>query len=351
MTSEIVVVGAGVIGLTTALVLAENNYKVTIVAKHFPSDPLSSEYTSPWAGAHFRPFPSRSASDERERNMTRVTQEHFKKLSTIEPHSSVRFVEGIEYFEAPDSYYSEIGGGYSDRMEEFKVLEQKELPQGVVLGTSYKTWVINSPHYIRYLQNQLAFRYGVQFHRCDLQSLQQVSKIFPKATLVNCSGRGLQFYGGYDPEGFLIRGQTLLVRAPPGCPYLDKTITHQSKDGQWTFVISRPLDGGIILGGTKQIGDTDPNPRPQDTQGLIERGRILYPKLFDENQELDVRHINVGFRPARKGGVRVEIERPTANCSVIHAYGAGGMGYELSYGMAQEVLELVRTGLVSGPKL
>jgi glycine/D-amino acid oxidase-like deaminating enzyme len=44
-------VGAGVTGLTTAICLLRNGYKdVKVVAKHVPGD-MSSEYTSPWAGA------------------------------------------------------------------------------------------------------------------------------------------------------------------------------------------------------------------------------------------------------------------------------------------------------------
>lgn len=51
---SIAVLGAGVIGLTSALVLA-NAYpdaKITVIAKHFPGD-RSIEYTSPWAGANW----------------------------------------------------------------------------------------------------------------------------------------------------------------------------------------------------------------------------------------------------------------------------------------------------------
>jgi len=39
---------AGVAGLTTALVLARQGYKITVVAEHMPGD-LSIRYTSPWA--------------------------------------------------------------------------------------------------------------------------------------------------------------------------------------------------------------------------------------------------------------------------------------------------------------
>lgn len=44
---QVVVVGAGVIGLTCALHLVNKGHKVLVVAKHFPGD-LNIEYTSPW---------------------------------------------------------------------------------------------------------------------------------------------------------------------------------------------------------------------------------------------------------------------------------------------------------------
>ena len=44
---HIVVLGAGVTGLTSALFLAEAGYEVTVVAAHVPGD-SSIEYTSPW---------------------------------------------------------------------------------------------------------------------------------------------------------------------------------------------------------------------------------------------------------------------------------------------------------------
>jgi len=47
---------AGVIGLTTALLLADNpKYSITVVAKHMPGD-YDIEYASPWAGANYLPY-------------------------------------------------------------------------------------------------------------------------------------------------------------------------------------------------------------------------------------------------------------------------------------------------------
>lgn len=49
MSTQVVVIGAGVIGLTTALLLQRKGYQVTIVAKYVPGD-MNVEYTSPYSG-------------------------------------------------------------------------------------------------------------------------------------------------------------------------------------------------------------------------------------------------------------------------------------------------------------
>jgi D-amino-acid oxidase len=51
---HIVILGAGVIGLTTSLVLSHTypSAKITVIAKHFPGD-RSIDYASPWAGANW----------------------------------------------------------------------------------------------------------------------------------------------------------------------------------------------------------------------------------------------------------------------------------------------------------
>lgn len=51
---RIVVVGAGVAGLTCARMLSEAGYSVTVVAKHMPGD-YDVDYASPWAGANYLP--------------------------------------------------------------------------------------------------------------------------------------------------------------------------------------------------------------------------------------------------------------------------------------------------------
>ncbi|CDR40559.1 CYFA0S05e01838g1_1 [Cyberlindnera fabianii] len=336
--SEVVVVGAGVIGLTSALVLAEKGYKVRVIAAHFPTDPLNSKYTSPWAGAHFRPFPSHTDKDFEDSKLTRETYNYFKTLAKEEPESSVRWIEGVDWLE-DQGIYGATAKGYYEGINELRELPKEALPKGVNYAARYDTWVLNSPFYIQYLMRKLTFKYGVEFVKTELISLKQLCQVYPNAIVVNASGTGLQYDGGIDPDSFLIRGQTLLLRVPQDCPYLNKTITHQSKEGLWTFVIPRPCHGGLILGGTKQLDDYQATPKDEDTAKLVERAKVLYPEVFIDGK-LDIRNINVGFRPARKGGIRIEAEKQGKD-TIVHAYGAGGMGYELSYGVAKKVAKLV----------
>lgn len=49
-------VGAGCVGLTTAVRLLEAGYKVLVVAENLPSDPLQARYASTAAGAHHLSF-------------------------------------------------------------------------------------------------------------------------------------------------------------------------------------------------------------------------------------------------------------------------------------------------------
>ena len=51
---------------------------------------------------------------------------------------------------------------------------------------------------------------------------------------------------------------------------------------------------------------------------------------------------NVGLRPYRKGGTRVEKEvLLDAGAVVVHNYGHGGEGYQTSYGCAGDVVSIV----------
>jgi hypothetical protein len=130
-----------------------------------------------------------------------------------------------------------------------------------------------------------------------------------------------------------------------------KTITRQCKDGSWSFVIPRFFDGGTIIGGTKEPNNWETEPRLDTRKELIEAAKGLDHGLaaslegYKGDKSPHVIADVVGRRPTRDGGMRLQVERNSSlgedGRAVVHAYGAGGRGYELSWGVAQEVTSLV----------
>lgn len=126
-----------------------------------------------------------------------------------------------------------------------------------------------------------------------------------------------------------------------------KTVTRQNKDGTWNFIIPRFFSGGTIVGGTKQPGDWSLEPDSKTRDTLLAAVQELEPfaRTTSSSKSEDIAVIAdvVGRRPTREGGMRIELEQRSVSgreFTVLHAYGAGGRGYEISWGVASEVAKL-----------
>ncbi|GMM30405.1 hypothetical protein DAMA08_031500 [Martiniozyma asiatica (nom. inval.)] len=349
MSQQVVVVGAGIIGLSSAVAIADKypNAVITIVAKYFPEEGLHTpNYTTNKSGAHFRPFPSKSDEEYRDSKFTRDTYKKFKLLSKEHPESSIKFVKGIDYLEKSDPLYENLERGYKEGIDEFKVIDKELLPAGISFGAEYKTFIVNPQSYLIYLMNKLNIEHHAEFKHMDALSLKQIAEEYPNCIIINCTGRGLLFDGSYDKDSYPIRGQTLLVRPPKSVlkEYQSKTITYQLANGEWTFVIPRPLNGGLIVGGTKLVNSSKANVDDKETESLISNAKLKFPDLFNSEGNLDILKVNVGFRPARVGGVRLErqvVKHDDKFTTIVHCYGFGGCGVEMSWGAALKVADLV----------
>lgn len=131
-------------------------------------------------------------------------------------------------------------------------------------------------------------------------------------------------------------GQTCLVAN--SC---DATVTRQNADGSWTFCVPRNFEGGTIIGGTKEPDSWDSEPSLEVREKLCRDFVATYPRIADESGSVRVLKDVVGRRPARHGGARLEKEDISPGKTVVHAYGLGGRGYELSWGVAETVASLV----------
>ncbi|EPS32672.1 hypothetical protein PDE_07632 [Penicillium oxalicum 114-2] len=334
-SETIVVIGAGVIGLSTALLIQENlgsQQSVLLVARDFPWD-SSINYASPWAGAHYRPVPGSSPQALREANQARRTYQHLKEIALTSPAAGIQLVPGVEHLEKPPAEYLDtqsVNNVYS-HLPDFQYLSKNELPAGVKWGVKYGTYVINSPVYCAYMLRKFVLK-GGSTHKYSLVNIKEAFTLADNVkTVVNCSGTGFA-----DPKSFIIRGQTCLVRNP-----VSSTITRQNGDGSWSFCIPRPLDGGTVIGGSKQPHDWDPNPSPEIRAQLLTKAAKWFPFTPESGSQFDVIGDIVGRRPAREGGLRIEVETIENGKNIVHAYGAGGRGFELSRGVAEDATALM----------
>ncbi|KAJ6113471.1 hypothetical protein N7523_006788 [Penicillium sp. IBT 18751x] len=341
VSETIVVIGAGVVGLSTALCIQEHlkpSQSVLLVARDFPSD-TSVNYASPWAGGHYRPVPGSSSQALREARQAQRTYEFFKRVAISEPAAGILFLQGVEHLEAPPPEYlnsQSVRNVYS-HLDGFRHLSNDELPAGVQWGVEYSTYVVNSPVYCAHMLRKFILKGGTTKRYTLANPKEAFSLATNVKTVVNCSGLGFD-----DPKSFIIRGQTCLVRNP-----VSATITRQNTDGSWSFCIPRPLDGGTVIGGTKQPHTWDPNPSPETRAQLLANASKWFPFTTESGGQFDVIQDIVGRRPAREGGMRIEIEKLESEKQIVHAYGAGGRGFELSRGVAEDTAALMlKNGLL-----
>ncbi|KAL6915388.1 hypothetical protein FSHL1_006829 [Fusarium sambucinum] len=348
----IVIVGAGVVGLSTALRVQElivtQKYppSIVIIARDFPNE-TSINYATPWAGAHYRPCPGNSPQLLQEALWAKKTYDTLDSWSEKDKLTAgVEFMPGEEFFESPTPEYVEVAKDvsqsvYNHLKSSFKIFSSSELSvmgDSLELGFCYRTYSLNSPVYAAFLLRRLQNR-GARVIQYTLSSLEEVFSIEDSVSVViNCSGIG---FG--DAKVFPIRGQTCLVRNP-----VSKTITRQNSDGTWSFAIPRPLEGGTIIGGTKEPHNWDPYPSSETRQTLLSNAAKWFPfdsessvsTTTEKSDRFDVITDIVGRRPAREGGLRLEMEQLKPG-TVVHAYGVGGRGFELSWGIADEVVTLL----------
>ncbi|RDB30564.1 D-amino-acid oxidase [Hypsizygus marmoreus] len=361
-SKKVIVLGAGVIGLTAAVKIQEHGgYQVTVLAEVLPTDDKSIRYSSQWAGAHHVLNISEESrqhemdidcfgvlwelskpGSETEENFLRLTQtEYYAKEATLPP---------------------------LDRMPDHKVIPKELLPPGVLSGASFSSLTMDTPKYLQYLASRLTAA-GGKIIRATVQHLNQVveggESAFsaeknppspPDAVLV-CTGIGSRFLGGVeDKTVYPIRGQTVLVRAP----WIKFGRSTAEADGRWTYVIPR-RNGDIIIGGTQGVDDWYPYPRPESTRDILERVFAMCPELappeirekrtptLDDVIPLIIEE-GCGLRPARKDGVRLEVEWLQANetgkkVPIVFNYGHGGYGFMSSWGSANIALKLLEDAI------
>jgi len=95
--STCIVVGAGIIGLTTSIRLLEGSFHVICVAEDIPGDPLTPRYASTAAGAHHLSFAA--DDDERQQGVDKRTFDiMMEELEAEKQRSGLMKLKQIEFY-------------------------------------------------------------------------------------------------------------------------------------------------------------------------------------------------------------------------------------------------------------
>ncbi|GAA5805862.1 hypothetical protein HPULCUR_011388 [Helicostylum pulchrum] len=235
--------------------------------------------------------------------MDSFSAKEFKRLADEEPDAHVQYCNGIQYSEQPgvpgeDVYW--VRKIYSN----LKETPQDQLVPNVAYGYTFQSYTTNVPEYLKYLVKTVK-KLGGRLQRQSFESIQEVIEQYKDVdTVINCTGLGSYYLKDVqDHTMYPIRGQTITVRAPH-----IKVRPYPSSD-RWTYIIPRG-DGTVICGGTVDRVNRQTSPDDEITKSILERVYNLYPEITHGKgvDAFDIVAVNVGFRPGRAGGIRLEKE-------------------------------------------
>lgn len=318
-TNEIVVIGAGVSGLSCAIRLLEAGFSVRLLARA-----VAPHITSSVAAAVWYPYMAGPRDKVTAWGAATYRTLHDMARAGVPGVSVIPYVELIQPGGGEDANATPW---WATMIPGARPAAAHELPTGYRAG-----WVIDAPVtdtsvYMPWLMDR-ASALGAVIEQRDVTSLDELRA--PRRIIVNCTGLGARELVG-DDAVYPIQGQVVRVERPPG---ITRGFSDDHHPRGVTYFIPRTHD--CILGGTSRKGEWTVEPDESVTRSILDACRRLEPRLADAR----VLGVRVGLRPGRDA-VRLE-RRPLGDgCHVIHNYGHGGAGFTLSWGCADEVRDLV----------
>jgi D-amino-acid oxidase len=303
--SRVIVVGAGVVGLTCAARLLADGHRVDVVARDLPRETTSAVAAAIW-------YPYRALPYDRVLGWSRASYAAFAGLAADGPDAGVTMRSGTEVLREQGER-----PWWADAVPD--LADTYVVPDGYEVGWTFTTPVVEMPVYLDWLAALVLTRGGT-ITRLNLSGLPTGADV-----VVNCSGIASRFLAA-DESVHPVQGQVVLVEQVG----LERWWLDSAGP---TYVVPRSHD--IVIGGTDVEGEWSRTPSPEVASAILRRALRMVPELAGA----DVLAHRVGLRPARP---TVRLERVDLDGqAVVHCYGHGGAGVTLSWGCADEVAALV----------
>jgi D-amino-acid oxidase len=307
-TPDLAVVGAGVSGLTTAILAAEAGAKVVIRSAAAPGD-TTSVLASAMVG------PNLSPPDDPQHRWAAET------LRMLTENTIPGVVERSGLLAARPAGAVPPG---ADQTPGFTLCAPDELPDGFGTGFRVRLPIVDMPVYLAYLRDRFLDAGGELVVR-PVESLAEAATVAPR--VANCSGLAARTLVP-DPEMQPVRGPKVLVTNPG----IDTFFLEAPMTPVWAAIL--PHGDHVVLGGMQRV-DEDTTPDPEEEREILRRCAEIEPKLAGAT----VLEHRVGLRPGRPRP-RVEAERRDG-ALVVHNYGHAGNGVMLSWGSAKDAVTLL----------
>ncbi|MFY0406287.1 FAD-dependent oxidoreductase [Solicola sp. PLA-1-18] len=300
---RVLVVGAGVVGLTCAVRLCEDGHDVHVMARDLPLETVSAVAAAWW-------YPYLAQPQDRVATWSARTYEVLGELAGELPF--VRMRRSHELFDGrpAEPWWA---GAVPD------LTRDDSAPQGWSGAWTFTAPVVEMRHYLPWLVERLEAAGGT-LSRTALPALPAGGDV-----VVNASGMGNRLLAS-DASVHPVRGQ--VVRVAP-CGVEDVWLAAASGSAL-TYVVPRSED--VVVGGTQEPDDWRADPDPQTARDILARAARIVPQIADT----PVLGHRVGWRPSRPS-VRLETQVRDGASPVVHCYGHGGAGVTLSWGCADEV--------------
>jgi D-amino-acid oxidase len=316
LRKPITVIGAGIVGLTTAYRLGEAGFDVCIrTAQH----PVST--TSANAGAIWGPF--LSTRDRRVEAWSFTTLAVLREAAA-NPATGVVLCNGVGAQRS-----GEASRWWVDGFEESRPVEN--IPRGYDRAWDYRVPIIDMPVYLSHLWLALAER-GVEVRLEEVPTLDAV--LDEASHVVVCAGMGSRALAA-DEQLIPSKGQLVVVDNPG----LTTFFAERGDGPDLTYIL--PQGDQLVLGGTADWDFASSAGDDATSIAILARCAAIEPRL----EGARIRGVRVGLRACRPS-VRVEGETTASGHHIIYNYGHGGSGVSLSWGCAATVVDLAERSLI-----
>ena len=313
---RVIVLGAGVVGLSTAVRLLEAGCDVKVVAAGTVEATTSYVAAGVWFPTHVGP-PDKIA----------VWGARTLEVLTDQARDEV---PGVVMRESLALYRQPPGRpDWTASVGLVREATTAELPPGYPYGLRFAVPQAEMPVYLSWLMRQVRDLGGEIVTR-RVTALSELHEAGVDA-LVNCPGLGARELVG-DRSVYPVRGQIVRVTNPG----LTMSVRDEFHPAGRAYVHPRSAD--CVLGGTLDEDEWDTKPDPGTAEAIIARCTEIVPALADAKV---IEHL-AGLRPGRPE-VRLESTTPAGGGPrIVHNYGHGGAGITLSWGCAEQATRILR---------